>query len=253
MRMCTLARVPLETHLLPQSESNSGHRGETGDRQKERGVSENVSCPLFPPLLSETTDIGLWSDSLQLVPLSSVHLGFLDSSPPAQVAQMYPSAPALPSDPLISSLCEGEGLLALHSHAPDVSDSESEDRMHSGRVQPPVRDGPAAPALSSQRRCRLYQFLLQVLLSGAMPQSVWWLDRARGVFQFSSLHKEALAQRWGRHKGNRGLMSYQKMARALRGYRETGEVRKVRRKLAYQFGAAVLSAADQLTGAVELH
>ncbi|MBN3322743.1 SPIB factor, partial [Atractosteus spatula] len=226
--------------------------------EAERGRSQRELRHSLPPAIAESrrgpAELGgLWSDSLQLVPLSSVHLGFLDSSPPAQAAQMYPSAPTLPSDPLISSLCEGEGLLAVHGHALDVFDSESEDRMYSGSGQPPVREGPAAPALSSQRRCRLYQFLLHVLLSGAMPQCVWWLDRAQGVFQFSSLHKEALAQRWGRHKGNRSLMSYQKMARALRGYRKTGEIRKVRRKLTYQFSASVLSGADELTGAVELN
>ncbi|KAB0398057.1 hypothetical protein E2I00_017729, partial [Balaenoptera physalus] len=53
-------------------------------------------------------------------------------------------------------------------------------------------------------------------------------------------HKEALAHRWGIQKGNRKKMTYQKMARALRNYGKTGEVKKVKKKLTYQFSGEVL-------------
>ncbi|RMC00319.1 hypothetical protein DUI87_22926 [Hirundo rustica rustica] len=87
----------------------------------------------------------------------------------------------------------------------------------------------------SKKKIRLYQFLLDLLRSGDMKDSIWWVDKEKGTFQFSSKHKEALAHRWGIQKGNRKKMTYQKMARALRNYGKTGEVKKVKKKLTYQF------------------
>lgn len=73
-----------------------------------------------------------------------------------------------------------------------------------------------------------------------MRECVWWVEPGAGVFQFSSKHKELLARRWGQQKGNRKRMTYQKLARALRNYAKTGEIRKVKRKLTYQFDSALL-------------
>ncbi|XP_053576314.1 transcription factor PU.1 isoform X2 [Bombina bombina] len=92
----------------------------------------------------------------------------------------------------------------------------------------------------SKKKIRLYQFLLELLQSGDMKDSIWWVDKDKGTFQFSSKHKEALAHRWGIQKGNRKKMTYQKMARALRNYGKTGEVRKIKKKLTYQFSGEVL-------------
>lgn len=92
----------------------------------------------------------------------------------------------------------------------------------------------------SKKKIRLYQFLLDLLRSGDMKDSIWWVDKDKGTFQFSSKHKEALAHRWGIQKGNRKKMTYQKMARALRNYGKTGEVKKVKKKLTYQFSGEVL-------------
>lgn len=101
---------------------------------------------------------------------------------------------------------------------------------------------PLCPA-GSKKKIRLYQFLLDLLRSGDMKDSIWWVDKDKGTFQFSSKHKEALAHRWGIQKGNRKKMTYQKMARALRNYGKTGEVRKVKKKLTYQFSGEVLGRA----------
>ncbi|XP_074086720.1 transcription factor PU.1 isoform X1 [Macrotis lagotis] len=92
----------------------------------------------------------------------------------------------------------------------------------------------------SKKKIRLYQFLLDLLRNGDMKDSIWWVDKDKGTFQFSSKHKEALAHRWGIQKGNRKKMTYQKMARALRNYGKTGEVKKVKKKLTYQFSGEVL-------------
>ncbi|XP_057197477.1 transcription factor PU.1b isoform X2 [Triplophysa rosa] len=92
----------------------------------------------------------------------------------------------------------------------------------------------------TKKKIRLYQFLLDLLRNGDMKESIWWMDRERGTFQFSSKHKEALAHRWGVQKGNRKKMTYQKMARALRNYGKTGEVKKIKKKLTYQFSGEVL-------------
>ncbi|XP_040184175.1 transcription factor PU.1 isoform X2 [Rana temporaria] len=127
----------------------------------------------------------------------------------------------------------------------------SEDDDHERRSPPlEVSDGELDPRDSgygtllgepgSKKKIRLYQFLLELLQSGDMKDSIWWVDKDKGTFQFSSKHKEALAHRWGIQKGNRKKMTYQKMARALRNYGKTGEVRKVKKKLTYQFSGEVL-------------
>ncbi|XP_056906831.1 transcription factor PU.1a isoform X1 [Takifugu flavidus] len=92
----------------------------------------------------------------------------------------------------------------------------------------------------NKKKMRLYQFLLDLLRNGNMSDSIWWVDQDKGIFQFSTKHKEALASKWGLEKGNRKTMTYQKMARALRNYGKTGEIKKVKKKLTYQFSEGVL-------------
>ncbi|XP_042556104.1 transcription factor Spi-B isoform X1 [Dipodomys spectabilis] len=129
-------------------------------------------------------------------------------------------------------LSEEEDLL-LVSPALEVSDSESDEALMAG----PEGRGSEAGA---RKKVRLYQFLLGLLTRGDMRECVWWVEPGAGVFQFSSKHKELLARRWGQQKGNRKRMTYQKLARALRNYAKTGEIRKVKRKLTYQFDSALL-------------
>uniref|UniRef100_A0A8D2LYJ3 Spi-1 proto-oncogene n=2 Tax=Varanus komodoensis TaxID=61221 RepID=A0A8D2LYJ3_VARKO len=114
----------------------------------------------------------------------------------------------------------------------EVSDGETDI----GEPLPGIMSGEAG----SKKKIRLYQFLLDLLRSGDMKDSIWWVDKEKGTFQFSSKHKEALAHRWGVQKGNRKKMTYQKMARALRNYGKTGEVKKVKKKLTYQFSGEVM-------------
>ncbi|KAH0620736.1 hypothetical protein JD844_021454 [Phrynosoma platyrhinos] len=114
----------------------------------------------------------------------------------------------------------------------EVSDGETD----TGEPGPGIMSGEAG----SKKKIRLYQFLLDLLRSGDMKDSIWWVDKEKGTFQFSSKHKEALAHRWGVQKGNRKKMTYQKMARALRNYGKTGEVKKVKKKLTYQFSGEVM-------------
>lgn len=113
-------------------------------------------------------------------------------------------------------------------------------RRRGGRGHLP--DAPP-PSAGARKKLRLYQFLLGLLTRGDMRECVWWVEPGAGVFQFSSKHKELLARRWGQQKGNRKRMTYQKLARALRNYAKTGEIRKVKRKLTYQFDIALLPAA----------
>ncbi|XP_042352316.1 transcription factor PU.1a isoform X2 [Plectropomus leopardus] len=93
---------------------------------------------------------------------------------------------------------------------------------------------------SNKKKIRLYQFLLDLLRKGDMSDSIWWVDQDKGIFQFSTKHKEVLASHWGNQKGNRKKMTYQKMARALRNYGKSGEIKKVKKKLTYQFSEEVL-------------
>ncbi|XP_008310256.1 transcription factor PU.1a [Cynoglossus semilaevis] len=112
----------------------------------------------------------------------------------------------------------------------EVSEGEDEGHNHSSLR----KDS------SNKRKLRLYQFLLDLLKNGDMSDSIWWVDQDKGIFQFSTKHKEALASHWGIQKGNRKKMTYQKMARALRNYGKTGEIKKVKKKLTYQFSEEVL-------------
>ncbi|XP_043943049.1 transcription factor Spi-B-like isoform X2 [Protopterus annectens] len=93
---------------------------------------------------------------------------------------------------------------------------------------------------SKRKKMRLFQFVFEMLENPNMRHCIYWVQPSTGVFQFSSKNKEELAKMWGLRKGNRKVMTYQKMARALRNYSRTGEIKKVKRKLTYQFGDHVL-------------
>ncbi|XP_042201089.1 transcription factor PU.1 isoform X2 [Callorhinchus milii] len=143
---------------------------------------------------------------------------------------LYPPYPAS-NDPSSSSTSEDDDY-NVGSPVLEVSDSEFDENV-------PPRESPNHDG-GARKKVRLYQFLLELLKSGDMRDCVWWLDRERGTFQFSSKHKEQLAHRWGMQKGNRKKMTYQKMARALRNYGKTGEIRKIKKKLTYQFDGTLL-------------
>eukprot|EP00079_Xenopus_tropicalis_P011232 XP_002936885.2 PREDICTED: transcription factor Spi-C [Xenopus tropicalis] len=90
------------------------------------------------------------------------------------------------------------------------------------------------------KKLRLFEYLHEALHDPDLMNCIQWVDKSNGVFQFVSKNKERLAELWGKKKGNRKIMTYQKMARALRNYGRTGEILKIRRKLTYQFSAIVL-------------
>ncbi|XP_028669369.1 transcription factor Spi-B-like [Erpetoichthys calabaricus] len=156
-----------------------------------------------------------------------------------QNTQPFASFQTSLSDQLSSAPSEEDDFHNLNSPALEVSDCESEETFSPG-TSPTSRRGSSIGGSSSNKKLRLYQFLLTLLRSGEMRDCVWWVDRERGTFQFSSKHKEELAHRWGQQKGNRKTMTYQKMARALRNYGKTGEILKVKKKLTYQFDKTLL-------------
>ncbi|XP_077372225.1 transcription factor PU.1a [Festucalex cinctus] len=119
--------------------------------------------------------------------------------------------------------------------SPPLEVSEGEDASEYHNLPSIKKDS------NAKRKIRLYQFLLDLLRNGDMSDSIWWVDQEKGIFQFSTKHKEALASHWGVQKGNRKKMTYQKMARALRNYGKTGEIQKVKKKLTYQFSEEVLA------------
>ncbi|XP_054647683.1 transcription factor PU.1 [Dunckerocampus dactyliophorus] len=110
--------------------------------------------------------------------------------------------------------------------------SDSEDRQN--------KDSLLIAPMSGKRKERLFQFLFEMLQTPLMRSCIWWVQSSSGTFQFSSQNKEHLAAIWGRRKGNRKTMTYQKMARALRNYSRTGEIQKVKRKLTYRFDEKTL-------------
>ncbi|XP_023280994.1 transcription factor PU.1-like [Seriola lalandi dorsalis] len=119
----------------------------------------------------------------------------------------------------------------------EYQDSPSPSSDRGGREDRDIL--PLAP-LSGKRKERLFQFLFEMLQTPSMRSCIWWVQSSAGTFQFSSQNKERLAQLWGRRKGNRKPMTYQKMARALRNYSRTGEIQKVKRKLTYRFDEKTL-------------
>lgn len=151
-----------------------------------------------------------------------------------ELQQAYPQYPPYQTGGTLSlqSSSEEEEYPNRDSPQLEVSDCESDETLHTGEA------GGCDPGI--RKKVRLYRFLLELLQSGQMKECVWWLDQERGIFQFSSKHKELLAHRWGQQKGNRKKMTYQKMARALRNYGKTGEILKVKKKLTYQFDCRLL-------------
>ncbi|XP_068588628.1 transcription factor Spi-B [Cebidichthys violaceus] len=142
------------------------------------------------------------------------------------IAYFYEAPAYIDSDSLSSS-----------SQYQEYQDSPSPLSDRGGRND---RDSlPLAP-LSGKRKERLFQFLFEMLQTPSMRSCIWWVQSTSGTFQFSSQNKERLAQLWGRRKGNRKTMTYQKMARALRNYSRTGEIKKVKRKLTYRFDERTL-------------
>ncbi|XP_041656246.1 transcription factor Spi-B-like [Cheilinus undulatus] len=121
------------------------------------------------------------------------------------------------------------------SQCQDYLDSSSPLSDRGGR-----KDSLPLVPLSAKRKERLFQFLFEMLQTPSMRSCIWWVQSSSGTFQFSSQNKERLAQLWGRRKGNRKPMTYQKMARALRNYSRTGEIQKVKRKLTYRFDEKTL-------------
>ncbi|XP_006812232.2 transcription factor Spi-C-like [Saccoglossus kowalevskii] len=119
---------------------------------------------------------------------------------------------------------------------------EAETPSSSTVTQPPKRKRGRPPKFRppeqlKEKRCHpiLWKFLLENLNDPQMSKCVTWVNKEVGVFKFESANKEEIAQKWGQRKGNRKLMTYQKMARALRDYGKKGIIRKHRRRLHYIF------------------
>uniref|UniRef100_A0A452F1A5 Spi-B transcription factor n=1 Tax=Capra hircus TaxID=9925 RepID=A0A452F1A5_CAPHI len=190
--------------------------------------------PTVPAASYETFDPAVANfgqpQSVQLCygPSTYSPVGSLDPAPSLEAPG--PGFPAYPTEDFPSQVRAGETAEVPHPLI-EVPSTTSEPES-----QPPE-------AQTSRKKLRLYQFLLGLLTRGDMRECVWWVEPGAGVFQFSSKHKELLARRWGQQKGNRKRMTYQKLARALRNYAKTGEIRKVKRKLTYQFDSALLPAA----------
>ncbi|XP_040008671.1 transcription factor Spi-B [Xiphias gladius] len=97
-----------------------------------------------------------------------------------------------------------------------------------------------ATATGSGRKVRLFHFLFEMLEDPNMAHCVSWVPADAGVFRFSSRNKDQVAALWGKRKGNKRPMTYQKMSRALRNYARSGEIFKVKKKLTYQFSRDTL-------------
>ncbi|XP_011474331.1 transcription factor PU.1 isoform X1 [Oryzias latipes] len=231
--------------------------------------SENYRPPvdLYPYLggVGEIYEDHRWSFSSERIPPSDFenspvnHLTELQAVPPQQLIQpfRYGSEPLhLHLDPPIAPLSLSTQIpyytpSLSYQYLPAASPGHYYSEEHQRAISPPLEVSEGEDEYddhhqtsfrkdTNKRKIRLYQFLLDLLKNGLMSDSIWWVDQDKGIFQFSTKHKEALATHWGLQKGNRKKMTYQKMARALRNYGKTGEIKKVKKKLTYQFSEDVL-------------
>ncbi|XP_067283595.1 uncharacterized protein spi2 [Pseudorasbora parva] len=107
---------------------------------------------------------------------------------------------------------------------------------------------PSITPAEKGKKLRLFHFLFETLQDPGMAHCVSWVPGSDGVFRFSARHKEHVAELWGKRKGNRMPMTYQKMSRALRNYARSGEIIKVKKKLTYQFSVPTLSSLQSQHG-----
>ncbi|XP_062845620.1 transcription factor PU.1b isoform X2 [Trichomycterus rosablanca] len=235
-------RPPMEYQYIIDGEGQSDHTWDYNTHHVHPGDFENLAESHFtelqsvtqvhPPSMHRFADIdsGHFLDpslSGHHLPLATSQVAYLPRS-----AVCYPHS--LQQSPLLRSSDDDDP--SSRSPPLEVSDEEC------------MRDHISSTTggdHGNKKKIRLYQFLLDLLRNGDMKDSIWWVDRENGTFQFSSKHKEALAHRWGVQKGNRKKMTYQKMARALRNYGKTGEVKKIKKKLTYQFSHEVLGKSHQ--------
>ncbi|XP_066276854.1 transcription factor Spi-B-like isoform X2 [Branchiostoma lanceolatum] len=126
----------------------------------------------------------------------------------------------------------------------EISDDEEEAEDEAPSPKWSCRYNPSgfiarAPTSSSKRRHGqpiLWKFLYEMLMDPRYGKHIYWTNQSKGMFKFSSEHKEEIAKMWGEKKGNRCVMTYQKMARSLRNYsNQKRHLVKVKRKLQYQF------------------
>nr|XP_023689851.1 transcription factor Spi-B-like [Paramormyrops kingsleyae] len=205
----------IEEYLQEHSaEVQQGASVQCGDKQ-EPSIVENSWSGCFAyewhyhPPVSDKSDA--WEGSAHWVRASA--------SQPGQCQFIYDANPGSDSDSQSTSS-------GCHDYPP------------SPRVERRGKKTCNAPPLTSitgRKKERLFQFLYEMLQNPEMRSCIWWVQSGNGTFQFSSQNKERLAEMWGRRKGNRKTMTYQKMARALRNYSRTGEICKVKRKLTYKF------------------
>ncbi|KAJ8333976.1 hypothetical protein SKAU_G00412950 [Synaphobranchus kaupii] len=237
-------RPPLEYYPYSNSDGESHgdygwdphhiHHGEFENPQQTHFTELQSVQPLHIPNLHRYTDMEPMHSTLD-PGLGPHHLAIPPQMPyfPRNLCYPHPSPAQRSSDE------EDPG-----GRSPPFEVSDGEELVDhipcTSGVESVVITGGIPICLGNKKKIRLYQFLLDLLRNGDMKDSIWWVDKDKGTFQFSSKHKEALANRWGVQKGNRKKMTYQKMARALRNYGKTGEVKKVKKKLTYQFSGEVL-------------
>ncbi|KAI8485045.1 hypothetical protein Bbelb_371510 [Branchiostoma belcheri] len=126
----------------------------------------------------------------------------------------------------------------------EISDDEEEAEDEVPSPKWPCRYNPGGfhtriPSSPSKRRHGqpiLWKFLYEMLMDPQYSKHIYWTNQSKGMFKFASEKKEEIARMWGEKKGNRCVMTYQKMARSLRNYsNQKRHLVKVKRKLQYQF------------------
>ncbi|XP_070581403.1 uncharacterized protein [Ptychodera flava] len=111
----------------------------------------------------------------------------------------------------------------------------------------PRKERPLAGRKRKEKKL-LWKFLLRHLNGGECSKCVQWTDQSQGLFRFVSAEKEEIARQWGVEKGHKNVMTYQKMARALRNYTKSQIMEKCPGKLQYKFSPRIYSRSHNSSG-----
>ncbi|CAF5122883.1 unnamed protein product, partial [Rotaria sp. Silwood1] len=113
-----------------------------------------------------------------------------------------------------------------------------QDRVRSNLPQTNVREWYVMDGITGrQRRPLLHEFLRQLLDNPNYSYVAAYVDKRKGIFKF--YEKSTAAELWQHVKGRNSdrVMTYDKLARAIRYYYSTGIIRPTPGRFTFEFGS----------------
>ncbi|KAK3932212.1 ETS homologous factor [Frankliniella fusca] len=170
-----------------------------------------------PGTFADLTSAGSDSDNQEVPVWGSPRTAFSPASSPHMITGMSPPSPSTAASPATPSRRGGR------PRRPAGAPTPVRTRRRNG-------SGEATPG-----KGRLWQFILELLLDpdNQYESIIRWEDKQDGVFSFVDGHKAA--ELWGKRKHREKEMTYEKMSRTMRTYKN-GAFASHPRRLFYKFG-----------------